>query len=397
MKSLLSLALLLTCVHSLHGEGLLRTMIPPPSSIASGETVKVALVVFNPTTAAMQYSAPARLAGQLISGESSYAVELQAEQAGSSSIAPGAFARHRYAFPMPLEASGRVFLEVIDPDSTTLRTVFLSNPTTNALQAATEAPAAGVAPSGPAMASIDRSSWHRFGAHEAIYFVYGGDDPAAKFQLSFKYRLRGLGVGDDDQSFRALQFGYTQRSLWDINGNSSPFYDTSYMPSLFFESFAPPPAKANDRLTWLGYQAGFQHESNGGAGADSRSLNTLFFRRGLMYGSASQWHLIVSPKFAVYMGGLSDNPNLADYRGYAEWMVAIGKGNGATLTYAGRSGKSFEHFSTQLDLTIPVRIQFLDFETYFTLQYFNGYGESLRTYDQRTETLRVGLSLVRLR
>lgn len=397
MKNLLSLAFLLTCVHALHGEGLLKTVIPPPSSIASGETVKVALVVFNPTTAAMQYNAPARLAGQLISGESSYAVELQAEQAGSSLIAPGAFVRHRYAFPMPLEAGGRVYLEVIDRDSTPLRTVFLSNPTTTAPQAKTEAPAAGVAPAGPAMASIDRSSWHRFGAHEAIYFIYGGDDPAAKFQLSFKYRLRGLGVGEEDQSFRALQFGYTQRSLWDINGDSSPFYDTSYMPSLFFESFAPPPAKANDRLTWLGYQAGYQHESNGGAGADSRSLNTLFFRRGLMYGSASQWHLIVSPRISVYVGGLSDNPDLADYRGYAEWMVAIGKGNGATLTYTGRSGKSFEHFSTQLDLTIPVRSQLLDFETYLTLQYFNGYGESLRTYDWRTETLRVGLSLVRLR
>lgn len=397
MKNLLSLAFLLTCVHALHGEGLLKTVIPPPSSIASGETVKVALVVFNPTTAAMQYNAPARLAGQLISGESSYAVELQAEQVGSSLIAPGAFVRHRYAFPMPLEASGRVYLEVIDPDSTPLRTVFLSNATTTAPQAKTEAPAAGLAPGGPAMASIDRSYWHRFGAHEAIYFVYGGDDPAAKFQLSFKYRLRGLGVGEDDQSFRALQFGYTQRSLWDINGNSSPFYDTSYMPSLFLESFAPPPAKANDRLNWLGYQAGYQHESNGGAGADSRSLNTFFFRRGLMYGSADQWHLIVSPKFSIYVGGLSDNPDLADYRGYAEWMVAIGKGNGTTLTYTGRSGKSFEHFSTQFDLTIPVRSQLLDFATYLTLQYFNGYGESLRTYDRRTETLRIGFSLVRLR
>jgi outer membrane phospholipase A len=60
-------------------------------------------------------------------------------------------------------------------------------------------------------------------------------------------------------------------------------------------------------------------------------------------------------------------------------------------------GKSFDRFSTQLDLTIPVRNKVVDFATYLTLQYFNGYGESLRTYDQRTETLRVGFSLVRLR
>jgi len=78
-------------------------------------------------------------------------------------------------------------------------------------------------------------------------------------------------------------------------------------------------------------------------------------------------------------------------------MVALGRGNGVALSYTGRMGKSFDHFSTQLDLTIPVRNQTVDFATYLTLQYFNGYGESLRSFDQRTESLRLGISLVRLR
>lgn len=60
-------------------------------------------------------------------------------------------------------------------------------------------------------------------------------------------------------------------------------------------------------------------------------------------------------------------------------------------------GKTFEYFSTQFDLAIPVQSKLLDFATYFTVQYFNGYGESLRTYNRRTATVRAGFSLVRLR
>jgi phospholipase A1/A2 len=36
-----------------------------------------------------------------------------------------------------------------------------------------------------------------------------------------------------------------------------------------------------------------------------------------------------------------------------------------------------------------------DFATYVLIQYWNGYGESLRDYNKRTETIRAGFSLVR--
>lgn len=395
MKKLLLALLYFSSTQLLLAQGVLTTLGPLSDRVAPGEPVNISLLVLNPTTDSILFHAPRLLRGKLIVRERSLAVELHADKTQSQSIEAGAFARHGYAFMMPADVSGLVYLEVIGPDSVPMRTVLLTK-APFLLENSSGLATVG-APVAPAAASIDRTFWNRFGAHEAIYFVYGGDDPAAKFQLSFKYRLHGLGVEENDQAFRALQFGYTQRSLWDINGNSSPFYDTSYMPSLFFESFAPPPAKADAQLTWLGYQTGFQHESNGGAGADSRSLNTLFFRRAVMIGSFKSWHLLVSPKFSVYVGGLSDNPNLTNYRGYADWMVALAKSNGTTLTYTGRAGKSFGHFSTQLDLTIPVRSKLLDFATYLTLQYFNGYGESLRSFDQQTETLRVGFSLVRLR
>lgn len=397
MKYLPPLALFLACAQVLLGNSLILTIIPALGNANSGGTVEVALVALNSAATDALFAPPARLAGKLIQGDTTFVVELVGGKPESTVIRAGAFARHTYTFKMPLGVSGRVYLEVADADVTPIRTVIVAHATTGAPQAKAQALTAGPVQSGPAIASIDRSFWNRFGAHEAIYFVCGDRDPAAKFQLSFKYRLRGFGTDDAVHDFRALQFGYTQRSLWDITGNSSPFYDTSYMPSLFYESYAPAPSVSDGRLTWLGYQTGYQHESNGGADIASRSFNTLFFRRGLMFGSADQWHLILSPKISAYIGGLSDNPDLAEYRGYLEWMVAIGKGSGPTLTYTGRVGKSANHFSSQFDLTIPVRSQFLDFATYLTLQYFSGYGESLRAYDQHSESLRIGFSLVRLR
>lgn len=397
MKILLLLALFTTIAPNLLGKDTLATLVPPPDSVTPGETVNISLIVFNPTAASTQFDAPRLLPGKLIAGERSTVVELHADKVESPSIEAGAFVRHHYVFVMPDATNGPVYLEVAGPDSVPLRTVLLARgPAAAAPKNAPGLATADVSPA-PVVASLDRTFWNRFGAHEAIYFVYGDKAPAAKFQLSFKYRLRGFGTGDAVHPLRALQFGYTQRSLWDIDANSSPFYDTSYMPSLFFESYTQASAGDTGGLTWLGYQTGFQHESNGGAAPASRSLNSAFFRRGLLLGRADSWHLIVSPRLAVYVGGLSDNPNLDDYRGYADWMVALGRGNGVALSYTGRMGKSFDHFSTQLDLTIPIRNQVVDFATYLTLQYFNGYGESLRSYDQRTERLRLGISLVRLR
>ena len=395
MKTPLLAALFIASARFLAGQDALITLVPPAEPVDSGAPVRVALVGFNPTAGDTPFYAPLLLAGRLTAGERSIPVELHTEVEGPTTIQAGAFARRDYVFMLPRDMSGRIILEVTGP--TPLRAVILAQSKAAIHPTELPPPPAVPAPVASAVASIDRTFWSHFGAHEAIYFVYGADAPAARFQFSFKYRLRGFGAGDREHSLRALQFGYTQRSLWDLNANSSPFYDTSYMPSLFYESFAPAPAEKAGPVTWLGFQTGFQHESNGRDVPDSRSLNALFFRRGVMIGSFEGWHLIVSPKLSIYVGGLSDNPDLTDYRGYAEWMIALGKSNGAKLAYTGRVGKAFDHFSTQLDFTIPVQSKLLDFATYFTVQYFCGYGESLRSYNRRSETVRAGFSLVRLR
>jgi outer membrane phospholipase A len=40
-------------------------------------------------------------------------------------------------------------------------------------------------------------------------------------------------------------------------------------------------------------------------------------------------------------------------------------------------------------------MKIVDFGTFLLIQYYNGYGESLRDYDRSSETARIGVSLVR--
>ena len=192
-----------------------------------------------------------------------------------------------------------------------------------------------------------------------------------------------------------LQLGYTQRSLWDINAASSPFYDTSYMPELSVDTLATVPTKKLGWFTWIGWRTGVMHESNGRAGPDSRSLNTAYLRPMFAVGSLDSWHLVVLPEVFGYITSLSENDRLKDYRGYGRLRMVFGKNNGPSLLFAGWTGKNLDHGTCQLDLAYPIRSKLLKFESFVLLQYFDGYGESLVSYDKRSSALRFGLELLR--
>jgi outer membrane phospholipase A len=245
-------------------------------------------------------------------------------------------------------------------------------------------------------AQIERTVAGRFSTHEPIYFIYGRDAPGAKFQFSFKYRLLSdsgvLGAGVP--ALRGLHLAYTQRSLWDIQAKSSPFFDTSYMPELIGEwqtaRFLNPGS-----MQWLGHQLSLQHESNGRTGSTSRSVNVVYYRPGVIVGDVNGWNLILSPKFYAYVGDLSDNPDISKYRGYGEFRATFGKIERFSLSFLGRLGEHGDKGSMQFDLTLPLRSRLIDFASYFMVQYFDGYGESLLLYNQHSSTVRAGFSLVR--
>jgi len=263
-------------------------------------------------------------------------------------------------------------------------------------------PSRDVARKRTAEEAIRRAFEERFGLHEPIYFIYGNEPQGAKYQFSFKYRLLGdrEPVGEEGaETLRRVFFGYTQRSLWDIDSLSSPFYDSSYMPELFFESQPTLDAQAisaADGLAFLGYQVGIKHESNGRAGADSRSLNMLKFRTAFVLGDLARWHVIVAPRLFVYVSDLSDNPDIRDFRGNVELQAAIQHGDGIALSATGRVGRKGRRGSVQLDLTVPIELKGrFNFASYLMVQYWSGYGESLLDYNKHSDAIRFGFSLLR--
>jgi outer membrane phospholipase A len=225
-----------------------------------------------------------------------------------------------------------------------------------------------------------------------MYFVVGASSHwSARFQLSFKYRLfdTDAGYGRSQPWLSGLYFAYTQTSLWDLEGESKPFFDTSYRPSLFWRWL-----RTDDR-TWIdAVRVGLEHESNGQAGIESRSLNIAFFRPEWRWKTATLGNYEFTPK-AYYYLDKADNPDIQQYRGYVDWRGRWDSGDNWMVTLLGRLGTA-QKGSIQVDVARRARdLKLGPVSGYFYLQYFNGYGESLRDYDKRhTAQLRFGLAII---
>lgn len=232
-------------------------------------------------------------------------------------------------------------------------------------------------------------------ANEPLYFVVGSSserDFDARFQLSFKYRPfdPDARVAQYLPPLSNLYFAYTQTSLWDLGGNSSPFKDTSYRPSVYYKWTGSGRGIVPD-----GWSAGLEHESNGRDGADSRSINTVFVRPTWHFDFAHGNRLTLSPKFYQYLEK-SDNSDIHQYRGYVDFQARYGREDGAIVTALYRQGTG-GHASGQVDFSYPISDKlFGRTGTFIHLQLMEGYGETLIDYNRYRDTqLRLGLSLAR--
>ncbi|MEI9960911.1 MAG: phospholipase A [Limisphaerales bacterium] len=154
-------------------------------------------------------------------------------------------------------------------------------------------------------------------------------------------------------------------------------------------------ARAVHQLVSNDLQFSLKHESNGKSGADSRSLNSAYLRPTLTLGRDDGLQLTLQPRVWTYLGDLSSNSDIADYRGYAELRMIIGWKRGLQLSALGRMGQDGNHQSLLLDLTYPTMRIFGSFSLYLDVQYFTGYGESLLGYNQKSDQFRIGFALFR--
>jgi phospholipase A1 len=373
-------------------------LLPPPGPQVAGTEIAVDLLWLNPGAEPQSVCPPAALDARLVQPQGTRPVRLRETEpaTGWLTLERGGYARRTYLLTLPADVRDTAVLSVEQPlaAETTLEIVPLFHVTPARPDAP---PALAATPLRPVASRLHRTVLENFDFHEPIYFIYGPDEPGAKFQLSFRYRLAGnpdRAVGSEP-TVKGLYLAYTQRSLWNIKEPSSPFYDTSYMPELMFESLATE-RSGNDRLVnYIGCQAGYRHESNGRDGLLSRSLDIVYLRTGVLIGRRDGWRLLVVPRVFAYLGRSSDNDDIDDYRGFGELLLSLGRDDGLLVNATGMIGQGWNKGCVQVDATYPVKIPSVHFDTFLHVQYFNGYGESLRDYNRKSSTWRAGVSLVR--
>lgn len=347
----------------------------PTTEVAAGKWLEV-IVVPPPGE-----PAPDRLRATLSLGERKLPTLLERTETAGTGQA-------RYRLTMPADFAGLVTIDLSDSISTKL---LVQSVVPSALAVAIEEKVGKPAPppsaEGPPSPALQ--------ANEPMYFIVGssGDDVTARFQLSMKYRLfdpAGLLAGFLP-GIEHFYFAYTQNSIWDLSGDSKPFRDTSYRPSFFYD-WTPNLAETGPRLS---IRAGYEHESNGREGSDSRSIDTLFVR--------PTWHFAldrgnffeIAPKFWYYLDR-EDNPDIARYRGYTDLTVRGGDHQGLIGQLHLRRGTAGKG-SAQLDLSYRLkRSLFSNVGGFIHAQYFAGYGESILDYNHRRRPeFRLGFSIVR--
>ncbi|WP_321495188.1 phospholipase A [uncultured Desulfobacter sp.] len=237
-----------------------------------------------------------------------------------------------------------------------------------------------------------------FSSYKPVYFLFGVEPnlQATTFQLSFKYRLFNF---EEENWFKncveKIRMAYTQQSFWDLGSDSAPFEDSRYMPELFYYE-----DDLGIKLPYLlgsGFLFGYQHESNGRAGDDSRSTNYIYFQPVFVFHFCGNLMAAVKPKVWAYVNNNeTTNGDLPDYRGYFDLETTIGHSYGLALTSHYRHGAKGP--TIQLDLSYPMnRIPYLKrlLNVYVYARYSSGYSEQMLKYDRRADIFCLGLALTR--
>lgn len=209
----------------------------------------------------------------------------------------------------------------------------------------------------------------------------------AVFQISLQkplsFDLFGL-----NESF---VFAYTQKVWWQIYSNSEPLRETNYQPEFFMTL---PTNKAIDEATGLkALKIGFSHESNGQDGKRSRTWNRVYastlWQHGQLFTNLRAWYRIPEPE------NTDENPDIHKFMGYGDLSLnyLYGKSQFGLLL---RNNLDFDsgqnRGAVKADWSYPF---FNAYNTYWYLQYFNGYGESLIDYNRKVEKASIGLSFSR--
>ncbi len=380
--------LIFTGLGSGHANQVELVLVPPQKAVQAGQPATFTLYFNNMTNDPVKTDKYNEITCVLSGKEKTARVRAVKEEDGPLTITGKGFAKKTFIFTIPSEMSGDLKIELEKLNAN--HGVFIAN-------AASPEDMAKEQRSLTEATQLFQPFVKNFSSHDPMYFLVGVDPGIEKssFQLSFKYQFfnsEGF-LGEKAPWTNRFYLGYTQKSLWDLDSDSAPFEDTSYKPELFYLD-----DKIDLGVSWIsafGVQAGFQHESNGREGLESRSTNHIYIKPIIAFPLWNDYYLKFAPKVWAYVKNDDDtNGDLDNYRGYFELETKIGSPESFMLGSYFRNAD--EGSSYQLDLSYPLNKLFGgSIEMYIHAQYFNGYAETLLNYNQKDDAFRLGFSIVR--
>lgn len=211
-------------------------------------------------------------------------------------------------------------------------------------------------------------------------YDFSAQQVEAKFQLSFQFNWWDHPFGTNSRFY----FAYTQLSLWQMyNDESAPFRETNYEPEAGWDVTIDQDFMG---LNFRKIRASFIHQSNGQGGLRSRSWNRLAlqtaFGRGNFAGAIRGWYRLPESR------ATDDNPDITDYLGYGDLILAYKFPNGTLSTTLRNNLKSNNRGSIEIDYSFPLNKHLKGY-----VQYFNGYGESMIDYNRSVNRFGIGIAL----
>ncbi|WP_323017665.1 phospholipase A [Castellaniella sp.] len=369
---------------------------------APGAAVELEGLLVNDTGNLLASPIPATLNGQWTDdqGRNTPARFQLRTSSNAADLPANTFTRMAWTSTVPANAQGLLTLTIQGADDTLLALRVGETPQTAQMAAAPAAladtthpalPPARQTGAPPAGLSPFETFRNALSPYDPIYFALGRTGGAnARFQLSFKYRPFSPTDPANPGFMDNWYIGYTQTSLWDLHSDSIPFVDTTYNPSLFWARDSL--WTTADKRWSLGLNAGAEHKSNGKDGDDSRSLNDLYLQPEFSYRFDGGSRLSFQPRFKTYVATDGDM-RYQDYLGYVDWKLRWAQDNGLVLSGLYRRGSSGH--ATQMEAAWPLQRTFLHMNGYLYVQYFQGYGETLLGYQQKSDPqVRIGIALV---
>lgn len=214
------------------------------------------------------------------------------------------------------------------------------------------------------------------------------DNVEMKFQVSLKALVARNFVGSGGRLYAA----YTNQSWWQAYNVeiSRPFRETNHEPELFLLYDTDWKFLG---MRGTGFIAGISHQSNGLGGSLSRSWNRIYmnltFEKGNTVISVKPWYRIPEPEKETPDDPRGDdNPEITRYMGPGQIGLLYRRGAHSFTALLRNNLRKENRGAVELGWTYALSSQMKGY-----LQIFDGYGESLIDYDQRTTRLGAGILL----